>query len=207
MRIMIFDTETIRPVLPKGETAIEGIQYAKDWKDYVGMGIAVIGAWDYLDHMPLVYTGLDVGTVPGDNFRSFQARIWNVNTFVTFNGHNFDGPLLAANHLPLPEDAGHYDILRELWLSDGLDPDHYVEETHSGYGLDACAKVNFGIGKSGDGVNAAIKWQMGKIGEVITYCLRDVMLTKRLFDQVLIGAPIVHPKTGKATILRHPFSR
>lgn len=49
---------------------------------------------------------------------------------------------------------------------------------------------------------APLLWQRGKIGDVIDYCLNDVRLTKRLFDEIVAERPLVCPKTSAPLLLR-----
>ena len=128
-----------------------------------------------------------------DNWHEAQDLFNAYDLLVSFNGIKFDNSLLAVNEVFL-DHAKCYDILREAWIHDDLDPDNFDYKTHGGYGLDAFTQANFGIGKSGDGGMAPVEWQLGRIGKVITYCLRDVWLTKMLFDRIIAGKPLKHPK-------------
>ena len=45
--MIIYDIETIRPVAPRDPAEhLPDIEYAADWQDYTGMGIACICAYD-----------------------------------------------------------------------------------------------------------------------------------------------------------------
>ena len=48
--------------------------------------------------------------------------------------------------------------------------------------LDAVAQATLGEGKSGAGKNATALWRNGRIDELKSYCLKDVELTRRLYD-------------------------
>jgi len=83
----------------------------------------------------------------------------------------------------------------ELWFADGLNPHKFNPKTHGGYSLDACCTANLSAGKSGDGALAPVNWQAGLYGEVITYCLRDVMLLRRLVRLAIRnGGELNHPR-------------
>ena len=84
------------------------------WEDFAGMGVAVVGVWDCLENLPRVF-----GESSIDQLQELaRQRLCCVG----FNSHKFDRALLAANGVEI---AAHqsYDILRELWIASGLDPD------------------------------------------------------------------------------------
>lgn len=193
---LVYDIEITNAIPDRDGSTIEGIQYCKGWGDHAGMGIATLCAWDCQNHLPLVYCA--------DNLDDFGRNIQNFNTLVSFNGIGFDNKLLAANGINIAN--GHcYDILREIWVAEGLNPDKFSPRTHGGYGLDRCGEVNFGMRKTGDGAMAPINWQRGMIGNVISYCLVDVMLTRRLFLKIVANEGVItNPKTGGTVRLRMP---
>ena len=198
--VIIFDAEIIKAIPPKNdEDRIPGIEYCEGWRDFSNMGVSVIGAYDYLTDRYRVFCQ--------DNFYEFADRISDPDcVVVSFNGHQFDKPLLDASGLPAMagleefELAYHYDILRELWKSLGHDPDVFTQETHSGCGLEACCQANFGLKKTGSGASAPIDWQRGRIGKVIDYCLNDVRLTKRLFDRIMGEGFLINPQNTNEII-------
>ena len=102
--------------------------------------------------------------------------------------------MVGASGIQIPNHQ-NYDLLRELWAADGLDPDRFNPKRHGGFSLDTCCKANLSAGKSGDGALAPINWQLGFYGEVITYCLRDVMLLRRLVRQAIRNdGELNHPR-------------
>jgi hypothetical protein len=186
MEILIYDCEILRAIPPKEESArIENIEYCQGWHDHINMGISVICAYDYLQDRYRVFCK--------DNFSQFQELLNSRKYLIGFNHIHFDNQLITKNGFTIPRLIKHYDLLQEIWRSAGLSPD-FDSSTHLGYGLDACAEVNFDLHKSGNGATAPVEWQRGKIGNVVDYCLNDVYLTKRLFDQVLAGFSIRDPK-------------
>lgn len=191
---IIYDCEIIKAIPSYHEERIQGIEYCEGWKDFGNMGISVIGMYDYLDERYKVFCA--------DNFDVFARRLASADIVVDFNGTNFDLNLLTASGIPKLQDPSyeelelghHYDILRQIWIAEGHDPDNFDKSTHSNYGLDACAKANFQIAKTGHGAKAPVDWQQGKIGRVIDYCLNDVAITKRLFDRIMQDGFIINPK-------------
>ena len=192
---LIYDLEIKKGILGKGEPPISGIEYCDGWHDHANMGISVLGAWCGMTSLPLVFDD--------HNKDLFTRSLSNYQHLVTFNGIGFDDKVIRACwDFAVPQYLS-YDILRELWIADGLDPDRFEYRTHGGYGLDACARVNFGDAKSGDGASAPLLYQRGQIAELYSYCLKDVMLTRRLFMRIATNQGVIkHPKTGRDVKLR-----
>lgn len=191
-----YDIEIKKAICGRGETRLDGIEYVEGgWSNHSDMGISVLCAWDSTAKMPLVFCD--------DNIHDFPIVAERFDYICSFNGVNFDRKVLAANGLEY-DPAKDYDVLRELWIADGLDPDRFNPRTHGGYGLDNCASVNFGMNKTGNGAEAPIWYQRGQYGNLITYCMRDVMLTARLVSDIEARGGIRHPKTGDFVAVRKP---
>lgn len=193
---LIYDCEIKKCIPPRDGKLQLGLEYCQGWDDFAGMGVAVVGVWDCLENLPRVFgeSSLD----------QLQALARQRLCCVGFNSHKFDRTLLAANGVEI---AAHqsYDILRELWIASGLDPDAYDYKTHGGYSLNDCAITNFGMRKSGTGELAPVLWQQRRHMDVVDYCLRDVMLTRRLFLRAMQNdGAIKHPRTGEIVKIRVP---
>lgn len=197
-RYIVWDTEILKAIPSDKEPRIEGIEYCSGWGDHTGMGISCICAYDYSEERMRIFCA--------DNLSEFQKLITLPCTLVTFNGVKFDNKVAEANGITFNEDVRHYDILRELWIADKLNPDNFNFRTHGGYKLDDCVGVNFGLAKTGHGALAPVDWQQGKIGAVIDYCAMDVLLTKKLFDLILNRQEFKHPKTAYPVALPSPVS-
>lgn len=188
MDALIYDCEIIR-CIPSGEME-EGLDYCKGWDDFEGMGISVIGCWDLKEDIPRVFLA--------DNFQDFQALVDAREHIGGFNSVSFDDNLCRANGLSVETT---YDLLCEVRVASGQPPLYTPGLTRGGYSLDALAKANLAISKSGSGDLAPKLWQRGQYGAVIDYCLRDVMLTKRLFQK---RDHITDPIDGSPLCLREP---
>lgn len=194
---LIYDIEIVNAVPDRCGDRIEGVQYCEGWHDHAGMGISVIGAYDYAEDRYRVFCA--------DNFAEFLALCADRAPLVSFNGIGFDDKVINAEMGPdigVMPPSFRYDLLAEIWRAAGLNPS-YGGNSHAGYGLDATCEANFGIRKSGNGALAPVLWQQGRVGEVIDYCLNDIRLTKRLFDHAVVrGEPIVIAKTSASARLR-----
>ncbi len=191
---LVYDLE-INKAIPPAEDAerIEGVDYCDGWHDRGNMGISVIAAYDYAEERFRIFLE--------DNLKEFQ-ELARIRFIVGFNSETFDDDVCAANAIAVATD---YDLLRETYKAKGLDP--YPEEydkRYKGYGLNAMAAATLHTQKTGHGAQAPIDWQQGRKGSVIDYCLNDAMLTKKLFDRVLAGEPLVDPNKKFPIILQHP---
>lgn len=188
MKALIYDIEIIKAIPDKKKPRLDGIAYASGWEDHANMGVSCIGVYDYVTDRYRVFLE--------DNLSDFADLLRERDTYVSFNGIGFDNKVLAhhmaASLLP-PEKC--YDILREMWIADGLAPE-FNYPSHIGYSLDSTCYVNFGLSKSGDGGLAPIDWQNKEYGKVIDYCLNDIKLTKRCFDRAYHGGGLRSPKDG-----------
>lgn len=183
MEAIVYDTEIVRcipPVIPE----FAGLQYCRGWTDYAGMGISVIGAYDYAEDRYRIFLQ--------DNLEEFQKLLDKTELVVGYNTLRFDNPLLAAHGLTVP-DGKNFDLLARL---------RAVAGAAKGLNLNSLAEANFGAGKTDSGALAPVKFQLGERGAVFDYCLADVWLTKRLFDKVLREEPIIDPRTGGHITLR-----
>jgi len=167
MKALVYDLEIINAV-PGRDKPIEGIKYCEGWHDHKGMGISVIGAFDYSTQRYRVFLE--------DNFTDFILLARNTDLLVTFSGLGFDNKVVEACIGPLTTDTKNYDLLLEMMNA--------ADGSRKGMSLDATASANLKAGKSGDGALAPVNWQENRRGSVIDYCLEDVRLTKLLFDRV-----------------------
>jgi hypothetical protein len=190
MNAIIYDIEIKKAIQGKNEERLQDIDYCAGWHDHAGVGISCIGVYDYADERYRLFMD--------DNIAAFQELVNTRDLIIGFNSIPFDGAVCAANGIDVPEGKS-YDILRELWAAAGLGPS-FVYPTHMGFGLDAVCLANFGLRKSGNGALAPVDFQRARFGSLVDYCLNDVALTKRLFDKIVSGRPIVDPRNFEADL-------
>ena len=194
--MIIYDIETIRPVRPRDPAEIlPGIEYADDWQDYRGMGIACICAYDTEADRFRVFGGYDgarlpfTGTSPdttGSDLERFAAFAAN-RQVIGWNNRRFDDPLLAAHGIDV---LGSWDIKAAL-MQAGCGGQR-------GNSLEAFAAANLtGAGKSMTGAMAPVWWQRGQRERVIDYCLQDANLTRRLLDRLRQKGELISPIDGR----------
>ncbi len=189
--VVVYDIEIINPIRPK---KLEGawletlhkwqlanpdkqIKFCDSWTDFSNMGIACIGAYDYQTDQ--------YRTFLKDNFDDFIRLVENRTYLVGYNSATFDDNILHAYSL-ICETTANWDLLACIWST--LDS---LGLSRKNSGLDTISKANNLPGKLGDGMLAALNWQMGNYGKTIDYCLNDVWLTKKLLDILAVDGSIV----------------
>lgn len=185
--MIIVDVEIRKAILGRGEQPREGIEYCEGWRDFANMGVACVCTLDTETSLSRLFT---------------QRLLEDLDQYLAgqvvggFNTERFDFELLRAQGLKLRV-AEHYDVLRQIWIALGLDPDRFEPATHGGWSLDAVAGNTLGATKSGNGALAPVWWQQGEHGRVIDYCLRDVWLEARLVQWIAERGDVTN---GKQTV-------
>jgi DEAD/DEAH box helicase domain-containing protein len=192
--MLIYDIEILKAVPDRQGQREPDIEYCGGWQDHKGMGIAVLGCYDYVRDCYRVFCQ--------DNLSEFTALIGKHDVLIGFNNLCFDNRILTAQDIPV-NDSACYDLFIEIQRGLGLDFND-PGQRRSGYNLQSVAYANFRLNKSGAGANAPALWQRGKIGSVIDYCLFDVYLTKRLIDRVIRSGALVDPLDATSIPIRKP---
>ena len=187
---LVFDVELATCVPDYDGSRMAGYTYCAGWRDFLGMEIACIGAMTTDGGVPQLWSY---------DLAGFWEEVTKYTHVVTFNGDQFDIPLLQSKRLfPL---VPSYDILAELWKAAGLDPMDFQPRSHGGFGLERIARDNLGVGKILSGAQAPREWQDGHRSRVYNYCLHDVWLTRELYALIELGVPLV-TKVGPLTLPR-----
>ncbi len=173
--MIILDVEIKKAILGRGEEPVEGIEYCGGWRDFAGMGVACVCTFDLTTKLSRVFVDGDLEELP----TYLAGKVTS-----GFNTRRFDLQLLAANGITIGTEM-HYDILEQIWIAQGLNPDKFVPSTHGGWSLDAVCGSTLGVVKSGNGALAPHWWQLGQRGRVIDYCLRDVWLEAQLLQHII----------------------
>ncbi len=192
MRIVIYDAEIENAIQSKGEEPIPGIRYCKGWGDHEGMGISVVAAYVW-DEGYRVFMK--------DNFEAFKALAEAPDTLlVGFNNRVFDDLLVERCWGINIQPSRSWDLLRAIRVAKGMSP-----AAVGGASLNALCEANFLPPKSGHGAFAPILWQKGKYGQVVDYCLGDVLRTKKMVELVRAGR-LRDPESGKVLQVIMPTS-
>lgn len=181
--MVLYDAEIKNAIPEKGVAPLEGVTYCRGWHDKVGMGVSVICAYVW---------GEGYRVYLDDNMSAFKELVEAPETLlVGYNNKAFDDPLIEEAlgiHVPVNHS---YDLLRAVRIARGESGGSV-----GGPSLDRLCQANFLPGKNGSGAFAPILWQRGKHGQVISYCLQDVMMTKKLIELVIDGR-LRDPDSGR----------
>jgi DEAD/DEAH box helicase domain-containing protein len=143
-----------------------------NWMDETGSGkpedltIAVVGVHDS----------------ETDSYSSFLEhelpRLWKIlertDLLVGYNSDHFDIPLLNKYYPGDLTQIRSLDLMQEFYRSTGRRAK-----------LDTIAQATLGEKKSADGIQSLKWWKQGEVEKVREYCLKDVELTKRVFEHAL----------------------
>lgn len=182
MNVVIFDCEIRKAIPQANELRKNKLQYCDGWHDFFGMGISVVTAYDVKEARMHVYMQ--------DNLLDFAELIANRDLCITFNGTQFDLPLLDANGIVTPSKK-HFDIASAIWAAAGVQ----AGEHPKGLGLDAICWANNIQGKTGNGADAPKLWQRGEHGRLIDYCLGDTLATLRLYRLIASCNGCIDPRS------------
>ena len=194
---IVYDCEIIKCIPPRDGIRNDDLAYCDGWHDYEGMGISVIGAYDYVTGQLKAY--IDSEMVPDlpncSVFQDFEHLVREREHVIGFNSLSFDDKLCQTYGIQV---GTTYDLLCEVRVSSGQPPFYIPRKTRAGYNLDALALANLGQAKTGHGALAPELWQQGRYHEVVRYCLNDVWLTKQLFDK---RKSLIDPTNGEQLCL------
>ncbi len=133
----------------------------------------------------------DSGTDAYDSFLEPELpRLWKVleetDLLVGYNSDHFDIPLLNKYY------PGDLTRIRSLDL---------MKEVQAKVGrrlrLDAIAEATLGEKKSGDGAQSVAWWRAGEVEKVRAYCMKDVEITKGIFEYALEHGSVKYRELGK----------
>ena len=123
-----------------------------------------------------------------EELNRLAAMLQAHDAILSFNGVNFDLPIIEGLYGELITVSHHVDLLQLIWQARGGWGDH------TGYRLTECASRALGIEKSGDGAMAPQLAREGRWNELIDYCLNDVFITRKLFLFAQENGGIINPE-------------
>ena len=113
-----------------------------------------------------------------------------------YNSNHFDIPLLNKYY------PGDLTRIRSLDL---------LQEIHTSLGrrlkLDTVAEATLGQKKIGDGAQSIRWWRQGEVEKVREYCIKDVELTRRIFDHALQKQSLKYKDLGMTREFKLDTSR
>ncbi|MCS6789301.1 MAG: hypothetical protein NZ484_01955 [Patescibacteria group bacterium] len=162
------------------------------WNNFEALRISVIAFYSYNYQKYFCFEEKELDQV--------YEYFFNSKYLVGFSINRYDVPVLNIyfqKKLNLSKSLN-------LWEKERID---LLEEIEKIYGqrisLSKLSEVNLGDTKIGHGSEASDLYLTGQIEELKKYCLKDVELTKRLYDLYLNNKKLIFPdkKTGQNLIL------
>jgi len=146
--------------------------------DPAGLDISIVGIHDSKTDEYTSYTQVE--------FPSLWKILEYTDILVGYNSDHFDIPLLNKYYPGDLKMIKSMDILREIHASLG----RRVK-------LDAVAEGTLGDKKIGHGLQALEWWRDGDVERVRKYCLKDVEITKKVFEYALENQKLIYKELGK----------
>jgi len=126
------------------------------------LGISVLAAYSYNREKTFVFEE--------KNLSQFKKMLENCGLLVGFNSEGFDIPILQSYGFDLSR-VPSLDLMKDI-------------KTGAGFriSLDNIAGATIGTKKSASGLLALQWYKEGKIEEIKKYCVKDVLITKQVYD-------------------------
>lgn len=162
------------------------------WDNYGALKISVVGVYSYNEDKYYCYEETEMDKL-AELFRKSSCT-------VGFSSNRYDTPVLNLYFQKLANKEG-----LDLWQKDRVDLLHEIEmATGERISLSRLSEANLGVKKEGHGSEAIGLYEEGRIDELKKYCLKDVELTKQLYDLYLKNKELLVPskKTGEAVKIR-----
>jgi len=152
------------------------------------LDVSVVGAYSYDRDEYVCFDEHEL-----DKFGEMAQR---AGLLITFNGMQFDIPVMEKYYDFKLAAVPHYDIFHEIYSILGR---------RIGLGPLAEANLKGGEGKSASGLEAIEFYRRGEIEKLKKYCIQDVKVTKEIFDlirtQEYLWIPQKHvPQMEKITL-------
>ncbi|MDO8504257.1 MAG: ribonuclease H-like domain-containing protein [Candidatus Liptonbacteria bacterium] len=164
------------------------------WDNFEALKISVVAVYSYAQNKYFCYEEHEMDKL-AELFRG-DVKI------VGFSSNRYDVPVLNIYFQKL---AGRAEL--NLWQKERVDLLQEIElATGQRISLSRLAETNLGIKKDHHGSEAIGLYEEGKIEELKTYCLKDVELTKALYDLYLGQGYLMVPNKQTGMIDKVEFS-
>lgn len=154
----------------------------REFNDHRKLGISVAVIYDYADQKGKTYMENEIPKL--------FPILENASYIIGYNSRSFDIPVLQAYYPGDTANFTQFDILEDI-----------REKLGRRLALNDVVWATLGKKKSGHGLMAIDYYREGKLDELRSYCLDDVMVTKALFDYGVEKGEINYiDEIGKQTI-------
>jgi DEAD/DEAH box helicase domain-containing protein len=156
---------------------IETSNWMQEAGSFENLNIALVGVHDSETDEYTSYLESDLG------------KLWKIlertDILVGYNSDHFDIPLLNKYY------PGELSRIKSVDI---------MKEVHTTLGrrlkLDSIAEATLGTKKSASGAQSLIWWRAGEVEKVRQYCLKDVEITRKIFDYALKNGSIKYKELG-----------
>jgi DEAD/DEAH box helicase domain-containing protein len=160
--------------------------------NFAALKISVVGVYSYAQDKYFCFAENEMGAI-ADLFAQ-SGRI------IGFSSNRYDVPVL--NHYLQRETGGRLN----LWHKDRVDLLEEIElATGLRISLSRLAEANLGVVKDRHGSEAITLFAEGKMDELKAYCLKDVELTKKLYDLYRSQGYLLVPNRESGAVERMEF--
>lgn len=143
------------------------------WNNYAALKISVIGLYSYAEDK---YLAFEEGELLAAS--EYFAR---ADCLVGFSSNRYDIPVLNLYFRRIRNSPE-----LDLWQKKRVDLLEEIEvSTGNRISLSRLAEANLGVAKDHHGSDAIKMFEAGQMEELKKYCLKDVVLTKELYDKFL----------------------
>lgn len=122
-------------------------------------------------------------------------QLWQIlertDMLVGYNSDHFDIPLLNKYYPGDLTRIKSLDLLQEIYVAGGRR-----------LRLDAVAEGTLGVKKIGHGGQSLQWWRAGEVEKVKNYCMKDVEITRGIFDYALEHGSVKYRELGKTHIIK-----
>lgn len=187
------------PMQSKGDTLVFDIETSNfftspgvGWGNFDAIDVSVVGIYSY----------------GRDEYACFEAgeeeklKEWfaEAGTLIGFASNRYDIPVLNLYFKRRGDDP-----MLDLWKKKRVDLLEEIEmATGKRVSLSLLAQANLGAGKDQKGSEAITMFEEGRIEELKEYCLKDVRLTRELYDQFVATRQFLIPdrESGKPKLVK-----
>jgi DEAD/DEAH box helicase domain-containing protein len=143
------------------------------WNNYEAIEISVVGVYSYAKDQYACFEAHEK--------ESLSEWFGSAKRIVGFASNRYDTPVLNLYFKRMGEGEG-----LDLWRKERVDLLEEIElTTGRRISLSRLAEANLGVAKDRNGSEAITLFAEGRIDELKEYCLKDVRLTRELYDQFI----------------------
>lgn len=164
------------------------------WDNFAALKISVVGVYSYARHEYTIFEEHEINKL---------AKIFSdARRIVGFSMNRYDIPVLNHYFLKLGGGAPN------LWEKERIDLLEDIEmAVRQKVSLSRLAEANLGVKKERHGSEAIELYRAGRMDELKEYCLKDVRLTKELYDLSRAQRFLMMPDRETGKLIKIEFAQ